>query len=30
LKKSLRRLSLVDAIYETLLEAIVSGRLPHG
>ena len=30
LKKSLRPLSLVDSIYETLLEAIVSGQLPHG
>lgn len=30
LKKNLRPLSLVDSIYETLLEAIVSGQLPHG
>ncbi|MCY2973243.1 MAG: GntR family transcriptional regulator [Planctomycetota bacterium] len=30
LKKNLRPVSLVDSIYETLLEAIVSGQLPHG
>lgn len=30
LKKSLRPLSLVDSIHATLLEAIVSGQLPHG
>ena len=30
LKKNVRPLSLVDSIYETLLEAIVSGQLPHG
>jgi len=30
IKKGLRPLSLVDSIYETLLEAIVSGQLPHG
>ena len=30
LKKNLRPRSLVDSIYETLLEAIVSGQLPHG
>ena len=30
LNKTVRRVSLVDSIYETLLEAIVSGQLPHG
>lgn len=30
LKKNVRPVSLVDSIYETLLEAIVSGQLPHG
>lgn len=30
LKKNLRPLSLVDSIYQTVLEAIVSGQLPHG
>ncbi len=30
LNKSVRRVSLVDSIYETLVEAIVSGQLPHG
>jgi DNA-binding GntR family transcriptional regulator len=30
LNKSLRPQSLVDSIYETLVEAIVSGQLPHG
>jgi DNA-binding GntR family transcriptional regulator len=30
LKKTARPVSLVESIYETLLEAIVSGQLPHG
>ncbi len=30
LKKGVRPISLVDSIYETLLDAIVSGQLPHG
>jgi DNA-binding GntR family transcriptional regulator len=30
LKMNVRPISLVDSIYETLLEAIVSGQLPHG
>jgi len=30
LNKTVRRVSLVESIYETLVEAIVSGQLPHG
>jgi len=30
LKKTVRRVSLVDSIYETLVEGIVSGQLPSG